>query len=92
MSLDLVVSEQGEVMIATTSPFAAEVTRVDYDILSNRLTLNYADDALPPTLLDHEVNARLSPALRRAARVLLVVVNDNTVTDGYDVPLTCIEH
>lgn len=92
MSMDLIVSEQGRVMIASTETFAGEISRVDFDTMNSQLTLNYRADHLPPQQLELPVNARLAPVLLKAPRVLLVAIRDNAVLHGFDVPLTCIEH
>lgn len=91
MSMDLVISEQGRVMIASSLPFAAEIASVDFDAESRKIILNYAPAHMPAETLELAVNDRLAPLLRQAPRVLLVAVENNAVRQGFDVPLTCIE-
>ena len=91
MSMDLIIAENGHVMIASNKPFVAEVARVDFDVEARQLMLVYADDAQEPAVLGLPVHDRLLPALMSAPRVLLVLVHNNEVTDGFDAPLTCVD-
>lgn len=92
MSIDLIISEHGKVLIAANAPFADEVVRVDFDVEHRLITLNYAGRDIAPETLDLPVNAHLTPMLRQAPRVLLVALDGGAMRQGYDVPLTCIEH
>ncbi len=91
MSMDLIIAENGHVMIASNKPFSAPVARVDFDVQARQLMLVYEDDAHEPDVLGLPVHDRLLPALMSAPRVLLVAVHNNEVTDGFDAPLTCVD-
>lgn len=90
MAMDLIVSDTGRVMIASTTPFAAEVVRVDFDVATRQISLAFAGDAMADQLLDMPVNARLTPGVAQAPRVLLVSLENGRIAHGYDVPLTCL--
>lgn len=91
MSIDLIISDAGQVLIASNTPFPAEVTRVDYDAGSRCLTLNYAGDAHPADVLPLAVSDSLAPIVMQTPRVMLVGIDDSRIAQGFDVPLTCIE-
>lgn len=90
MSMDLIVSDTGHVMIASTVPFDGEVVRVDFDVATRLVSLTFADDMIAEKVLDTPVNAHLTPSMAQTPRVLLVSLDGGRVTAGYDVPLTCI--
>ncbi len=87
MSIDLIISDEGQVLIASNQPFPAEVARVDFDAQSRLLTLNYTDDARAADVLPLPVGDAMVPVIMQAPRVLLVGMTDRAITQGYDVPL-----
>lgn len=87
MSMDLVISDTGHVMIASNEPFPAEVARVDFLTSKKLLMLNYADDRPEAELLNLEVHDRLMSALLKAPSILLIHVKNNQPVEGFDVPL-----
>lgn len=89
MSMDLIISDTDQVMIASTQPFAAEVVRVDFDANSRLVSLAFAGDALPDHVLPMPVNARMTANMIRASRVLLVNLDQGHISGGFDVPLAC---
>jgi hypothetical protein len=91
MSMDLIISDTGKILIASSAPFPAEVTRVDFDAASRSVTLNYAGDSQPAATLPLAVSETMAPALMQAARVMLVTVDNRRIVQGFDVPLTCID-
>ncbi len=89
MSMDLIISDTGQVMIASTAPFAGDVVRVDFDADTRLFSLAFADESIPDQKLDLAVNARLSTTVFQSSRVLLVALDGGRISGGYDVPLTC---
>lgn len=86
MSMDLVVSDTGHVMIASNEEFPAEILRVDFLTSKKLLMLQYADGH-EPLLLNLEVHDRLMSSLLKAPAVLVAQVKNNLPVAGYDVPL-----
>lgn len=87
MSMDLIISDTGHVMIASNAEFAGEVTRVDFLTSKKLLMLNYEGDNPDSELLNLEVHDRLMSALLKAPSVLLVHVRHNQPVTGFEVPL-----
>lgn len=84
MSMDLIVSEGGDILIASDAPFPAEVSRVDYLTDRKLLMLHYQDHEPEGQLLNMEVHDRMASALLKAPSVLLV---ETQALRGFDVPL-----
>ena len=87
MSMDLIISDTGHVMIASNEEFQDEIVRVDLLTSKKLLMLNYKDGGRDADLLDLEVHDRMMSALMKAPSVLLVHVRHNMPVKGYDVPL-----
>lgn len=89
MSMDLIVSDSGKVMIASTQPFSGDVVRVDFDAATALLSFAFAGDDVPDQPLPLPVNSRLTASVIQAPRILLVNLDGGRVSGGFDVPLTC---
>ncbi len=89
MSMDLIISDTDKVMIASTTPFAGDVVRVDFDAASGVVSLAFAGEDTPDHALPLPVTPRLTAGMIRASRVLLVSLEQGRVSGGYDVPLAC---
>jgi len=87
MSMDLVISHDGQVMLASNRDFGGEVTRVDFDAQKRLLMLGYRDAGQADAVLNMPVHDRMLTALTRAPAILLVHVEDNCVQGGWRVPL-----
>ena len=88
MSMDLVISEDGTVMIASNAPFSGSVARVDFDGAQRCLTLSFEEKERADETLNLEPHSRMLSALLKAPSVLLVEVRHNAPVRGYSVPLT----
>ncbi len=91
MSMDLVISDKGDVLIASNVPFAAEVMRVDFLPEKRLLTLNYQNAQEESETLNVEVHDRMMGTLLRAPSVLMVYFKNGQPEEGFDVPLMQIE-
>ena len=91
MSMDLIISEKGDVMIASNLPFPAEPVRVDFFPGSKLLTLNYRGQEPEGAPLNLEVHDRMMSALLGAPSALLVFFRDGGVEEGFDVPLVQVD-
>lgn len=89
MSMDLIISDNGKVMIASTQAFRGDVVRVDFDAASGLVSLAFADDNTPDHILPLPVSNRLMARVVQASRVLLVSLDQGRINGGFDVPLTC---
>lgn len=89
--MDLIISDTGDVMIASSEAFPAEVMRVDFLTSKKLLMLNYMNHEPESELLNLEVHDRLMSALLKAPSVLLVHVKNNAPVAGYDVPIVQID-
>ena len=69
MSIDLIISDAGHVLIASNRPYPAEVVRVDFDAATRRLLLNYTNDSVPADLLPLPVSDDMAPVVMQAPRV-----------------------
>lgn len=85
MSMDLIISGSGKVMVASNLPFADEVTRVDFDAQTRLISIAYR--ASPEQVLQTPVHDRMLSALMKAPSVVLVEMKNNRPIGGYDVPL-----
>lgn len=90
MSMDLIISDTGDVMIASNEDFPAEVTRVDFLTSRKLLMINYAAHGPEAELLNLEVHDRLMSALLKAPSLLLVRVKNNAPVAGFEVPIVQI--
>lgn len=90
MSMDLIMSDKGDVMIASNVSFTSEVTRIDLHVRKKLLLVSYSGQA-EPDLLNIEVHDRMMTALRSASSVLVVELSGGDITGGFDVPLVQYE-
>lgn len=96
MSMDLIVSDRGAVMIASNEPFPADITRVDFHSRRKLLMINYEkceseQEISEGELLNLEVHDRMLSALLKAPSVMLVYFRHNTAMEGHEVPLVHFE-
>jgi hypothetical protein len=96
MSMDLVISDKGAVMIASNEPFPGEVMRVDFHSRRKLLMINYEkreteQDVPEGELLNLEIHDRMMSALLKAPSVMLVHFLHNAPGSGYEVPLVQLE-
>lgn len=89
MAMDLVISDNGKVMIASTQPLRGSVARVDFDAVTGMVSLAFDEADTPDHLLPLPVSNRLMTRVLQASRVLLVTLDHGRINGGYDVPLTC---
>lgn len=90
MSMDLIVSDKGDVMIASNHPFPADITRVDFHARKKLLMVNYTGNP-DAELLNLEVHDRLMSALLKAPSIMVVEVAHNRPVKGFSVPLVQTE-
>lgn len=87
MSMDLIISDKGDILIASNIPFPSEVTRVEFHADKKLLLLNYAGKSPDGELLNMEVHPRMMTALMKAPSALVVYMKDEIPQDGYEVPV-----
>ncbi len=86
MTMDLIISDKGAVMIASNHAFPAEVSSVEFHIPTQKLSIAYRDST-PSHLLAHAVQDRLKTEVLSAARITVIYFKNGFAQDGYNVPL-----
>jgi hypothetical protein len=89
MSMDLIISDTGQMMIASNRPFAGTVSSVDFDLHTHFLIVNYTDQK--PQALPLPVQDRMISDILTAARLILAYFKDGFPVEGFDVPLVHID-
>ena len=87
MSVDIVISKSGNVMLASNEPFPDDIVRVEFYADTRLLVLGYRDPAADGMLLNMEVHETLVEPLREAASIYVVYMENDTPVVSYDVPL-----
>jgi hypothetical protein len=90
MSIDLIISENGNILIASNHPLPQDVTRVDFIVAEKSLVLNCKDDS-KSLKMNVPVHDSLVPALRDAPSALVLDVQGGRVQSGFNVPLIQVE-
>lgn len=87
MAWDLVVSNDGEVFLSSTTPFPSELTGVTLLRSQKLLRVDFADQP-DGVLLEHEIDDQLMPALDKADRITVVSMDGLMPVEGFDAELT----
>lgn len=87
MSVDIVISKSGNVMLASNEPFPDDIVRVEFYMDTKLLVLGFDDPSAEGMLLNMEVHDSMVKPLSEAASVYVVYMEDNSPVVGYDVPL-----
>lgn len=90
MSMDLIISGGGDILIASNQAFPAEVARVDFIAAQRLLMLHFHDHDPEGQLLNLEVHDRMMSALLKAPSVLLIQPAEKNGLSGFEVPLVQI--
>lgn len=86
MSMDLVISDTGEALIASNEPFPADISRIDFDLDRRSLTVCF-DGKTPDLPLNLGVHDRLLSALMKAPAIVILHVCNNAPVSAFSVPL-----
>lgn len=91
MSIDLVISDKGEVLLASNAPFAGDVSRIDFHPEKRLLLLQFVSGNIESELLNIEVHERLLTPLLKASVAILAQYQDGKPIQGYRVPIVQAE-
>jgi hypothetical protein len=89
MSMDLIISDTGQIMIASNQPFAAPVSRVDFDTRTHFMIVNFTDQK--SQTLPLPVQDRMISDILTAPRLMLAYFKEGFAVEGFDVPLVHID-
>ncbi len=85
--MDLIISNDKELIFASNEPFPAELLRVEFYADTKLFVMVFNDGDSEGILLDHEVTDDLMPHIKNVATITAIYYEDEEPVDGYKVPL-----
>ena len=87
MGMDLIVSNEKELILASNEPFPAELLRVEFYADTKLFVMVFDEPDSEGMLLDHEIPDDFVQHIRAAATITAIYYQGNNPVEGYKVPL-----
>ena len=87
MGMDLIVSSEKELIIASNEAFPAELLRVEFYADTKLFVMVFDETDSDGMLLDHEIPDDFLLHINNAATITAIYYKDDKPVEGYKVPL-----
>ncbi len=87
MGMDLIISAEKELILASNEPFPAELLRVEFYNDTRLFVMIFDEDDGDGMLLDREIPDNIMPYIKNAATITAIYYKDGEPEEGYRVPL-----
>lgn len=87
MGMDLIISADKELILASNEPFPAELLRVEFYNDTKLFVMIFDEPDSEGLLLDREIPQNILPYVKSAATITAIYYKDGEPSEGYRVPL-----